>query len=694
MPDTSAGIRLRHWLQAPRYLLLLFLATTLGFLVGLGGLGWRAIEQDRLAAESRAADYSAQVLAETTDQIALDVSRELSELEAHVERYSTLPDDQLVASIAPFADLLPDDAMVVVFERGLARAFPRDRLLYYPALPVFDELFISPGLPPRTRALVQSDPEAVLDMLEQSAAEAGDIHARAEALMELARAQRNLGYANAALATSEQVTDPDALIAGRPAELLARAFRCELLASLGHTAALREELERFARDLHGGRWLLVRTVYQSWTNELARLARGVPGVGLVEPGVEARALASGVDWLWRQWEDGESAIDAVYGLSSRVLEDQTVLFASRATRSRLVALVAGPSFLEGRIIGSIRQFVDARAARVVLHDGARVVLEYGTVSPDQRDEIRTQDRTGLPWTLTVFRAPSLPPPDAAEPWRRQLIVFALIFLALFVVAGSYLSVRAVTREIEAARLKTDFVAAVSHEFRTPLTLLRQFSDLLAENRVSNEQERQRYYAALQRGTRRLTRLVEDLLDFGRMEAGSRGYAVQPVAAREWLRALTDEFHDDVCSKGFTIDVTWTGPPATVDADEAALGRALWNLLDNAVKYSPSCQTVWVEGRFEDGRLLVSVRDRGIGVPPRERRAIFRKFVRGSAGGGPPIRGTGLGLALVQQIVEAHGGCVHLESVVGEGSTFTLDLPAREAVDAGAGTEEPRQWRVS
>jgi signal transduction histidine kinase len=275
-----------------------------------------------------------------------------------------------------------------------------------------------------------------------------------------------------------------------------------------------------------------------------------------------------------------------------------------------------------------------------------------------------------------------------------LIVVALVFLALFVVAGSYLSIRAVTREIEAARLKSEFVAAVSHDFRTPLTLLRQFSDLLADNRVSNEQERQRYYAALQRGTRRLTRLVEDLLDFGRMESGSRGYAKQPVAAREWLFALTDEFHDDVGSKGYTVDVTWTGPRAIVEGDEAALGRALWNLLDNAVKYSPACQTVWVTGRFEDGRLRVSVRDRGLGVAPRDRRAIFRKFVRGSSGAGAAIHGTGLGLSLVRQIVDAHGGRVSLESVVGEGSTFTLDLPARAVEPPIAATEEPRQWRVS
>jgi signal transduction histidine kinase len=109
-----------------------------------------------------------------------------------------------------------------------------------------------------------------------------------------------------------------------------------------------------------------------------------------------------------------------------------------------------------------------------------------------------------------------------------------------------------TREMEAVRLKSDFVAAVSHEFRTPLTLLRQFSDLLAEDRVSNEQERRRYYAAIQRGTRRLTRLVEDLLDFGRMEAGSRSFRFERVDVRSWFTKLTSEFEEEIRSKGYHL----------------------------------------------------------------------------------------------------------------------------------------------
>jgi signal transduction histidine kinase len=277
--------------------------------------------------------------------------------------------------------------------------------------------------------------------------------------------------------------------------------------------------------------------------------------------------------------------------------------------------------------------------------------------------------------------------------RRQLVITGLAFVGVFVVAGSYLSVRAMTREIEAVRLKSDFVAAVSHEFRTPLTLLRQFSDLLAEDRVSSETERRRYYAALQRGTRRLTRLVEDLLDFGRMEAGSRVFKFERVPVKDWLSSVTAEFQDEVRSKGYRVELAWNGAAAAVmHADEGALGRALWNLLDNAVKYSPASTTIWIAADVEHGALTIRVRDTGVGVPPEELRTIFRKFVRGSASATQIVKGTGLGLALVEQIVDAHGGTVHVESAVGQGSTFSIRLPVD--VEADVKPQEPRKWRAS
>ena len=189
----------------------------------------------------------------------------------------------------------------------------------------------------------------------------------------------------------------------------------------------------------------------------------------------------------------------------------------------------------------------------------------------------------------------------------------------------------------------------------------------------------RYYEVLQRGTRRLTRLVENLLDFGRMEAGFYRFMLEPMRAEGILSRVTTEFVEEMTPRGYRVDVQLSGlHDALIDADEATLGRAIWNLLDNAVRYSPDCRTIWVQGSSGDGAVTISIRDQGIGIAALEQRTIFGKFVRGTLPAGTTIKGTGLGLALVDQIVRAHGGHVRVESAVGEGSTFSIILPIQRS----------------
>ncbi len=124
-------------------------------------------------------------------------------------------------------------------------------------------------------------------------------------------------------------------------------------------------------------------------------------------------------------------------------------------------------------------------------------------------------------------------------------------------------------------------------------------------------------------------------------------------------------------------MTVNGSGATVYADREALSRALWNLLDNAAKYSPGCKTVWLDVESAGGTVSIRVRDRGVGIPRREQQEIFEKFVRGRAPDGASVRGTGMGLAMVRQIAVAHGGDIEVDSEPGHGSTFTLSLPSGE-----------------
>jgi signal transduction histidine kinase len=655
----------------------LFLGTTLGFWAALGWLGVSTLQQDRTLEEH----YLQTILSESTDGIAAEIRRNLADVQLQFEQFSVHPAPNLPEVLSAYSRQLPADAVIVAFQGDTVQAFPRQRLLYYPVLPAADAPSINSLIPSRAYAEAATNPHGAVELF-QSLAQTDDPRARAEALLALARAQSKVGRIETALNTYASVQDPEVLVDGRPAELFARLGRCELLLSQGRRAELIDEAQRVSSELNAGRWQLTRAAYLQYAQRVRELLGSDTPTPDESAGV-ALALTEGVSGLWEQWQENRSSPTMIAGRESRRLEGQPVFLLWRATSDRLVALIAGRTFLEDRLLASLRGTLDRLGVHVVLEDSQGVVLSHGSIRELTQPITRTMQDTQLPWILRVVR--SDPSADRAPfAFRRRLIIAGLVFLALFVVAGSYLSVRAMRREIEAAQLKSDFVAAVSHEFRTPLTLLRQFSDLLADDRVSSEQERRRYYAALQRGTRRLTRLVEDLLDFGRMEAGSRAFTLKPVELREWMLGLIAEFREEVHSKGYTIETTWEGPAGvTVDADEAAIGRALWNLLDNAVKYSPNYQTVLVSGRYEDGRATISVRDRGLGVSAHEQRAIFGKFVRGSATSGHGIRGTGLGLAMVEQIVEAHGGTVHLESTVGEGSTFSITLPARLAEPAQA-----------
>jgi signal transduction histidine kinase len=281
----------------------------------------------------------------------------------------------------------------------------------------------------------------------------------------------------------------------------------------------------------------------------------------------------------------------------------------------------------------------------------------------------------MPWTLIAVSAN--PQFDLETVFaRRRLILGALGSLVTVAAAGSYFTARALSRELAVARLQSDFVSAVSHEFRTPLAALRQVNEYLTDGRVGDEEQRRRYYQVQTRSTDRLQRLVESLLDFGRMEAGARPYRIQKLDAAELVRSVVEDFQKDPVAHGYRIELRSDDAAAiAVDADPDALTCAIWNLLDNAVKYSPNEGTVAVELARREDRVAIRVCDHGIGIPRDEQKRIFRKFERGTASQVNGIKGTGVGLALVKHIVIAHGGTIDLQSSPGEGSTFTLLFPA-------------------
>jgi signal transduction histidine kinase len=179
---------------------------------------------------------------------------------------------------------------------------------------------------------------------------------------------------------------------------------------------------------------------------------------------------------------------------------------------------------------------------------------------------------------------------------------------------------------------------------------------------------------LEAESERLERLVEGLLDFGLRETGEVRYQFERVDAGELVRDLVAGFQRTVSMNGYLVELSLPASPATIRADRDAIGRAIWNLLDNAVKYSPANRTVWVELAPDAGLLAISVRDRGMGIPAAEQKAIFGRFFRGANSREAGIKGAGIGLAMVQHIVTAHAGEIRVESTPGEGGRFTILIP--------------------
>jgi two-component system phosphate regulon sensor histidine kinase PhoR len=277
---------------------------------------------------------------------------------------------------------------------------------------------------------------------------------------------------------------------------------------------------------------------------------------------------------------------------------------------------------------------------------------------------------GHPWTLDVWPMPR----RASRLEVNRAVAIMLAISLLFVWGTAYFMTRAIRREAEVARLQSDFVAAVSHEFRSPLTTVRQLAELLDTGRLATEDRRRTYYRMISSEAARLQRLVETLLNFGRIEAGAARYHFADVETAALVRDVVREVDGHARELAARIEIAGPEEGALVRADETALGVALRNLIDNAIKYSPGEPVVRVEWAVEAGLVAIRVIDRGLGIPEKEQAAVFRKFVRGQSAARANVKGTGVGLAMVHGIVLAHHGRVRLESEVGRGSTFTILLP--------------------
>jgi signal transduction histidine kinase len=265
--------------------------------------------------------------------------------------------------------------------------------------------------------------------------------------------------------------------------------------------------------------------------------------------------------------------------------------------------------------------------------------------------------------------------------HRSFLILGI--LSLMIVGGLVLTKHIVSKEIALARLKSDFVSNVSHELRTPLALIRLYAETLELGRINTREKKQQYYRIIRKESERLTALINNILDFSRIEAGRKEYEFRETDIAELVHNTLDNYRYQIEQQGFAFEESIDANLPPVRVDREAIARALVNLVNNALKYSAEEKFLGVKLYRENGVVKLEVADHGIGIARRDQSRIFEKFYRT----GDPLvhntKGSGLGLSLVRHITQAHGGGIAVESTPGRGSTFVLSLPVIANTPANA-----------
>ncbi len=332
-------------------------------------------------------------------------------------------------------------------------------------------------------------------------------------------------------------------------------------------------------------------------------------------------------------------------------------------------LIDAPAFIQ-TVLGPRLRDIARESIRLAVLTGGTSDPIY-TTTPMQPSDVKAEQTL---WALPGYRLVVQETGATIDAVLRRRFIRAMILIVLLGAAlggGGWFFYRNVRRQAELARLKSDFIANVSHELRTPLSMIHMFAETLEMGRVRSDEKRQEYYRIIAQETDRLARLVNNILNFSRIEAGRKIYHFAQVDLNSVVESVLGTYRPGMESAGFTVTVNFAEHLPPVKADAEAVSEAVLNLLDNASKYSGDVRAVAVSMGSVNGAVFIEVADRGVGIAREHHRKVFDQFYRVEGGTAKTASGTGLGLSLVRHIMEAHGGRAELESEPGKGSRFRL-----------------------
>jgi signal transduction histidine kinase len=348
----------------------------------------------------------------------------------------------------------------------------------------------------------------------------------------------------------------------------------------------------------------------------------------------------------------------------------------RLPGGRIMGCLIDSGAFRERIVGALPNiYSPVRILTVLDESGNPLILPQGEEGRDwQRPFVAVEISELLPrWESAAY----LTAPDAiTSRARATTTVMWILILILFVsiLTGSVLVLRSAYAEVRLARQRTSFVANVSHELKTPLTSIRMFAEMLRDGRQADPEKQKHYLEVMTAETERLTRLINNVLDFSRMERGEKRYNMRTCDLVALARDVVESERARLEQNGFEVKFTTRSGILEVGADEEAIKQTVVNLLSNAEKYSPDVRQIEMDVGHDEGRAVVSISDRGIGIPSGEVRNIFDEFYRVDDSLTSEVKGAGLGLTIARKIIADHGGDIRYAAREGGGSTFSIVLP--------------------
>jgi len=681
----------------------------------LGYLAFRGIQNDRALLEKERLEETRR----TADLVVRRVDDEISAVETALAKvvaaHSGTPAPELATALEKLTAGNPLVEQVFYLQDSQEIYFPIGRLLYFPdgrreagPSPIGNSSD-SAGFPAAQRLeFSENNYPRALAAYRQALGRAKGPRLEGMILNAMARVQRKSGLLNEAVSTYETIfRDHGGVVIsdGIPLGPSASLEICVLSRELGDvTKSLRTGFELY-RSLVRREWNLEKAEFELLVGRTKSLIEEIlsgqpPGIDREPFRREIKDLGDEEAESRKQTERAlvfqESAASALKAKIAGDPEASNPRFARLArdiVNLPFLVSIERPEARNGRVSARVwGVIIDAdRLRKSVLGPALRDHFPSGEASWTVRGKdgavmLSSEDPVAGPaafrmnfpantpdWALEFHQAP----PRLIKTFllsRRGLYSFVFLLIAGILVFGLVLTLRSVSHELELARMKSDFVSTVSHEFKSPLTSIRQLAEMLQAGRVPSEERRQKYYDVLLEQSERLALLTDNILSLAKIEEGRAEFAFEPTDISALLTEVVTSIQDRVRHESFDIRLDVTGTLPLLAVDKAALSQAVTNLVDNAIKYSGGSKSIAVSAVPEDQVLAITVQDFGIGIKKEDIDKVFERFFRGGDELTRTVKGSGLGLTLVKEIVEAHRGKVQVESEPGKGSVFSIRLP--------------------